>query len=248
MARNEEKQLGKLNRLWLQKEREEGHIKDVGGNRPKLSVLNTASDVKKWIPSIKNEINYYLEQSQLPHYPERKIEEFQEKIESLRKEYQSHLWKLRRLDPECKEHPWKPRGYTRKRTAEGRAPSWVESNPPGDKLLITPILNPTVKEDSDSEEEASSGKEERAFTPGRTVINPDSQDKPLVFNTETSDPKHVWLRSPYNTDGRETQALRDILLSDRPRQIGSVNAGSKKSRTGGGILGLDCYTSSDEES
>ncbi|XP_041862769.1 uncharacterized protein si:dkey-86e18.1 [Melanotaenia boesemani] len=115
MARNEEKQLGKLNRLWLQKEREEGRLKDVNGRRPKLSTLHSASSVKKWIPSIKNEIEYYLQQSQLSHYPERKITEFQLHIEALEKEYKSFITKLRVLDPSCKQHPWTPRAYCKRR-------------------------------------------------------------------------------------------------------------------------------------
>ncbi|XP_032884410.1 uncharacterized protein LOC116977772 [Amblyraja radiata] len=117
MARNEEKQLGKLNRLWLQKEKDEGRIREIHQNRPKLSSLNSAIDVKKWIPSIKSEIEYYLQQSQLSHYSERKIQEFDNHIGELQKEYRCYLWKLRHLDPSHKEHPWKPRAYTRKRPA-----------------------------------------------------------------------------------------------------------------------------------
>ncbi|XP_058235427.1 uncharacterized protein si:dkey-86e18.1 isoform X1 [Hemibagrus wyckioides] len=116
MARNEEKQLGKLNRLWLQKEREEGRIKDVHVPRPKLATLNSVAAVKKWIPSIKNEIEYYLQQSQLSHYPERKIAEFQQQIERLEKEYKAYLNKLRFLDPSCKHQLWSPRAYTKRRT------------------------------------------------------------------------------------------------------------------------------------
>ncbi|XP_072552136.1 uncharacterized protein [Salminus brasiliensis] len=115
MARNEEKQLGKLNRLWLQKEREEGRIKDISEPRPKLATLNSVAAVKKWIPSIKNEIEYYLQQSQLSHYPERKITEFQQQIEQLEKEYKRYLNKLRSLDPTCKHTPWTPRAYTKRR-------------------------------------------------------------------------------------------------------------------------------------
>ncbi|XP_029355274.1 uncharacterized protein LOC115041717 [Echeneis naucrates] len=117
MARNEEKQQGRLNRLWLQKERDEGRLRDVHERRPKLSSLNSASSVKRWIPSIKNEIEYYLQQSQLSHYPERKIAEFQLHIDSLEKEYKSFIAKLRVLDPSCKHKPWTPRAYS-KRTAE----------------------------------------------------------------------------------------------------------------------------------
>uniref|UniRef100_A0A8C4ZXS1 Si:dkey-86e18.1 n=1 Tax=Gadus morhua TaxID=8049 RepID=A0A8C4ZXS1_GADMO len=89
MARNEEKQQGRLNRLWLQKEREG--------------------------KSIKSEIEYYLQQSQLIHYPERKIAEFQFCIKELEHEYKRFVVKLRALDPTCKHKPWTPRAYSRKR-------------------------------------------------------------------------------------------------------------------------------------
>ncbi|KAM9357654.1 uncharacterized protein ABDE67_003142 [Symphorus nematophorus] len=125
MARNEEKQQGRLNRLWLQKEREEGRLKNVHERRPKLSTLNSASSVKKWIPSIKNEIEYYLQQSQLSHYPERKIAEFQLHIEALEREYKSFISKLRVLDPSCKHKPWTPRAYCKRRADTQDSPSIV---------------------------------------------------------------------------------------------------------------------------
>ncbi|XP_072275458.1 uncharacterized protein [Pyxicephalus adspersus] len=259
MARNEEKQLGRLNRLWLQREREEGRVKDVCGSRPKLGALHTATDVKKWIPSIKQEIEYYLEQSQLSQYSERKIEEFQEKIEALKKEYQSYLWKLRRLDPSCKEHPWKPRGYTRKRNADGKVPSWVETDEStGGKILVTPVLSEKVKEEhgSDSEEETPQ-KRFQPPPPSPTCIDPQVQDAPLVFNNANSQPRHIWERSSYNTGGDTAKKLKDILLSGRAEQNVISQENKEKDAAGGGtdtdrrskgLLGLDCYTSSDEES
>ncbi|XP_019936290.2 uncharacterized protein [Paralichthys olivaceus] len=128
MARNEEKQQGKLNRLWLQKEREEGRLRDAHERRPKLSTLHSASSVTKWIPSIKNEIEYYLQQSQLSHYPERKIAEFQLHIEALEKEYKSFIAKLRALDPSRKHKPWTPRGYC-KRRVEKQASQRTDKHP-----------------------------------------------------------------------------------------------------------------------
>ncbi|XP_023284975.1 uncharacterized protein LOC111671955 [Seriola lalandi dorsalis] len=128
MARNEEKQQGRLNRLWLQREREEGRLKDVHERRPKLSTLNSASSVKKWIPTIKNDIEYYLQQSQLSHYPERKIAEFQLHIEALEREYKSFIAKLRVLDPSCKHKPWTPRAYC-KRRAETQDSSSIVKTP-----------------------------------------------------------------------------------------------------------------------
>ncbi|XP_075895394.1 uncharacterized protein LOC142897162 isoform X2 [Nelusetta ayraudi] len=127
MARNEEKQQGRLNRLWLQREREEGRLKDALERRPKLSTLNSASSVKKWIPSIQKEIEYCL-QSQLTHYPERKIAEFQLQIEALEKEYKRFVAKLRVLDPSCKHKPWTPRSYS-KRRADTQDPTGVAKVP-----------------------------------------------------------------------------------------------------------------------
>ncbi|XP_076873338.1 uncharacterized protein LOC143523073 isoform X2 [Brachyhypopomus gauderio] len=54
-------------------------------------------------------------QSQLSHYPERKIAEFQQQIEYLQKEYKRYLNKLRSLDPSCKHRPWTPRAYSKRR-------------------------------------------------------------------------------------------------------------------------------------
>ncbi|KAM4641580.1 uncharacterized protein O3C94_015919 isoform 2-T2 [Discoglossus pictus] len=222
------------------------------------SALHNAADVKKWIPSIKNEIEYCLEQSQLVHYSERKIQEFQERIETLKKEYQSYLWKLRRLDPSYKEHPWKLRGYTRKRAADEKAPSWIESGEhSGAKLLCTPILNSNVKNDqSDSEDETSHQGEDQALTPTCSEIDPETQDKPLVFDTKKSHPKDLWSRSSYKSWDIGVERLKDILLSHHQDQQG--NSGVAKHppiRTEGpstcdikGIPGLGCYSSSEEDS
>ncbi|XP_008305459.1 uncharacterized protein LOC103376744 isoform X2 [Cynoglossus semilaevis] len=151
MARNEEKQQGRLNRLWLQKEREEGRIRDVQEQRPKLSTLTSAASVKKWIPSIKNDIEYYLQQSQLSHYPERKIAEFQQNIEALEKEYKKFITKLRVFDPSCKHKPWTARPYSKRRTETvgsekpdmaGRIECYLEPVlPVGLTVLVLPEVN-----------------------------------------------------------------------------------------------------------
>ncbi|XP_029473980.1 uncharacterized protein LOC115099998 isoform X2 [Rhinatrema bivittatum] len=202
MARNQEKQYGRLNRLWLQRQKEDGHLKEIHQKRPKLSTLHSAAEVKKWIPSIKNEIEYYLEQSQLCHYSECKIQEFQENLEMLRKEYQSYLWRLRRLDPSCKEHPWKPRGYTRKRAAVQALPACSQ---PGDdtsaKWLCTPVLNSDTKGFSKECEKVvgeSSPRPEESSSCAKfncSSLDLSTQDKPLIFNIKKMHPKHLWLRA-----------------------------------------------------
>ena len=55
------------------------------------------------------------QQSQLIHYPERKIAEFQFCIKELENEYKRFIVKLRALDPTCKHKPWTPRAYSRRR-------------------------------------------------------------------------------------------------------------------------------------
>ena len=58
------------------------------------------------------------QQSQLSHYPERKITEFQLRIEALEREHKRFTAKLRALDASCKEEPWTPRAYRRRRAEE----------------------------------------------------------------------------------------------------------------------------------
>uniref|UniRef100_A0A8C2H1F4 Uncharacterized protein n=1 Tax=Cyprinus carpio TaxID=7962 RepID=A0A8C2H1F4_CYPCA len=56
-----------------------------------------------------------LQQSQLSHYPDRKIDEFRQRIEELETEYKRFLKKLCSLEPTCKHKPWEPRAYAKRR-------------------------------------------------------------------------------------------------------------------------------------
>ncbi|KAK3592043.1 hypothetical protein CHS0354_019298 [Potamilus streckersoni] len=113
MARNEEKQFGRLNRLYLEKEKQEFLKKHPP--RPKLISLNSAEEIKKWLPSIKTDIDFCLKQSQVVCYPNTKIEEFSLRIESLSREYKFFLRKLKQLDPSVDIVPWTERAYSSKR-------------------------------------------------------------------------------------------------------------------------------------
>lgn len=73
-----------------------------------------------------------VQQSQLTHYPERKIEEFQLRIEALQQEYKRFITKLRSLDPSCKQKPWTPRAYTKRRAD-------MQNSPRAGQWLITLI-------------------------------------------------------------------------------------------------------------
>uniref|UniRef100_A0A3Q3VVB9 Uncharacterized protein n=1 Tax=Mola mola TaxID=94237 RepID=A0A3Q3VVB9_MOLML len=238
MARNEEKQQGKLNRLWLQKERDEGRLKDVHERRPKLSTLHSASSVKKWIPSIKKEIEYYLQQSQLSHYPERKIAEFQLHIEALEKEYKSFIAKLRALDPSCKHKPWTPRAYCKRRVDTQDSPSMGQTGCLDTYKRQAPLSHSeAVCQGPISEtSEAASG----------------DQDQPLSFDRTRLAVAAAAFRGPLVQQGSSpTQNLARVLQSSLPNLI---NASLKQTfptqnreQSTCHVLGLDCYSSSDED-
>ncbi|XP_020354834.1 uncharacterized protein si:dkey-86e18.1 isoform X4 [Oncorhynchus kisutch] len=290
MARNEEKQLGKLNRLWLQKERDEGRIKDVHEPRPKLSTLNSASSIKKWIPSIKNEIEYYLQQSQLSHYPERKIAEFQLSIQGLEKEYKRFICKLQALDPTCKHQPWSPRAYT-KRSSDTRISPNTAKKPRGLQScdLSRPVggaqSNWVVKRTGSDATSASENKvhfhQSGTFlstfpvdltNPSPESTNPD-QDQPLNFDRTRLAVVLAGSRGPLQPGSSHTQSLARVLLSGLPNlhssPLGRAIAAQDRDNTGaerrdstgaggahstvndekstGHVLGLGCYSSSDDE-
>uniref|UniRef100_A0A3Q4IFV7 Si:dkey-86e18.1 n=1 Tax=Neolamprologus brichardi TaxID=32507 RepID=A0A3Q4IFV7_NEOBR len=247
MARNEEKQQGRLNRLWLQKEREEGRLRDIHERRPKLSTLNSAAAVKKWIPSIKNEIEYYLQQSQLSHYPERKIGEFQLHIEALEKEYKRFIAKLRVLDPSCKHKPWTPRAYCKRRADMQDSPGIGKYG--NGHTYISRLVSETSK--------------------AICAV----QDQPLSFDqTRLAVAAASFRGTPVQPSSSQTQSLARILqcgfkdgvsetvgqkaaFQENNSNCGaagripgkSSNIETMEERTGH-VLGLDCYSSSDDDS
>ncbi|XP_064189647.1 uncharacterized protein si:dkey-86e18.1 isoform X1 [Anguilla rostrata] len=259
MARNQEKHHGKLNRLWLQKEREEGRIKDAHKARPSLSSLNTASAVKKWIPTIKNEIEYYLQQSQLPHYPERKISEFQQHIEELGEEYKRHIRKLRSLDPSCKHHPWTPRAYTKRRREDIGPPCAA-------KRLCT--SEPRDLTASSRDGTPASVRPQGHLPSGPAVRSgPDlpDQDQPLSFDATRMALKLAGSRTA--PAGLHSDGVTRALLSGLPNLHSSPWGQATEARGPAGArdgasgspdpspvpqratqgLGLCCYSSSDED-
>ncbi|XP_013392754.1 uncharacterized protein LOC106160643 [Lingula anatina] len=182
MARNEEKQFGRLNRLILQKEKEEQLKKNPP--RPRLDTLNAPEEIKKWIPSLQKDIDFNLKQSQVPCYPESKIQEYKDNVNKYERLYKAFLKKLKTLDPTASEGdaPWNDRPYSGKKRR-------LEEESDDGKISLTQ----TAEEDKFS-------KMQKIETPlldlpenmsivkdGTNVINLnvdiDCLDKPLEFNT-----------------------------------------------------------------
>ncbi|KAK9766114.1 hypothetical protein K7432_005045 [Basidiobolus ranarum] len=114
MSRNSEKQLSGLNRFL--RAQEEESLKDKIQKRPPLKTLNTASEIKNWIPSIKRDISYCLHHlSGVRNYPEKKISEFQERLELLEREYERFVKKVKVLDPSTIGTPGEAHKYYSKR-------------------------------------------------------------------------------------------------------------------------------------
>ncbi|XP_076134082.1 uncharacterized protein LOC143116692 isoform X2 [Alosa pseudoharengus] len=258
MARNEEKQYGRLNRLWIQKEKEEGRIKDVH-SRPKLSTLNSVNAVRKWMPSIKDEIEYYLQQSQLSHYPERKIAEFKLHIEELEREYKRFLNKLRALDPSHKHHPWTPRAYAKRRLDTPDAPD--------EKRLCT--LDPAVLTSQTDivQEEQHCSASVQPPSEHRANVDLPNQDQPLAFDRTKLSVAVAGCRGPL-VGTQQPESLSQVLFSGLPNlhssplvqaraalRVSTEETEKKEKEKAASVaksmddvLGLGCYSSSDEDS
>lgn len=142
--------------------------------------------MKKWLPSIKRDIDVCLKQSQVTCYPERQIEEFSLKIEQLTKEYKAYVRKLRELEPGLTAVPWTDRAYSRKRKIQDSSGDGEREEPESDStsskssedevhhLLSTPVLV------NDNKYEDIYGHEQ----PAQILYNsdPNRQDAPLDFN------------------------------------------------------------------
>ncbi|XP_066298384.1 uncharacterized protein [Branchiostoma lanceolatum] len=226
MARNEEKHFGKLNRLILHKQREEERERNPP--RPKLGALHTAADVKRWIPSIQREINFNLKQLAVPHYPERKIAEFGAEVDRLHFEYKRFIRRLKELDPSCKETPWQPRAYSRKRDRDH------DEALPSFKRIHTPLLEAESSQTSSStsdnatdfsdepsshstswnEAEAKTYRhEESTYTPP-SGLSKELQDKPLEFK---SVPRFCFTPDTHNWKGKDdTSTTLKKCLSSLP--------------------------------
>ncbi|CAM4691577.1 hypothetical protein PO909_010629 [Leuciscus waleckii] len=256
MARNEEKQFGRLNRLWLQKEREEGRIKDVNVSRPKLATLNSVAAVTKWMPSIKKEIEYYLQQSQLSHYPERKIDEFRLHIEELEREYKRYLKKLRSLDPSCKHKPWEPRAYTKRR----QEPSHQHTSKKPCRARGEKVVNEDVNPEA-AGNHTSLTNVQKLPTPSAPVttqaFDPPAQDLPLCFDRARLAVAVAGSRVALAGQRQDTGTLTRVLLSGLPNlhSLPLAQAAAKEGTRGPSnaetktehLLGLGCYSSSSDE-
>lgn len=124
MARNCEKHFVGLNRVHLEKQWK----RDEELKRPPLHTLTTASEVRKWIPSIKKDIDYCLRQlggARKHDYQETKMQEFEERVEQLQREHKRFVAKVFELDPTQQGIPWEAKSYVRKRKVN-------ETNSPSD--------------------------------------------------------------------------------------------------------------------
>ncbi|KAJ7357764.1 hypothetical protein OS493_023239 [Desmophyllum pertusum] len=149
MARNSEKKLIGLNRLWLEKQQKEELERRP--KRPHLRSINSAAEVKRWIPGIKREMDYYLDQisgARQHRYPDMKIKEFENKVEELENEYKRFVKRVYELDPSTTGIPWQPRGYVSKRKNTER---WQTEMKP--KKICTPLLEDEVRKSVNTESE-----------------------------------------------------------------------------------------------
>lgn len=226
--------------------------------------------VKKWLPGIKMEIEYYLQQSQLSHYPERKISEFQLRIKDLEKEYKRFISKLRVLDPTCKHHPWSPRAYTRKRadntTLKTQCCDWLEESRgsgSGVEAAVAYKSSSNEREDPISQPE---GKHNPTVERSEPVCG--DQDLPLSFDRtrlamavagfpgrglslSTPNPGLPNLSGSLLGHGRTpgtTPSATGVHGGERESaHLGPGTDTTERLPEMRGLVGLGCYSSSDED-
>lgn len=112
-------------------------------------------------------------------YPDRKIEEFKQRLDELKKEHQKFVAKVQQLDPSYKDTiPWQPRGYSRKRSHDSHVTSYnphtSEAEGTASKKLCSPLLEkeqPKRSHDSHATFNASQIAEERQRLVEETDIN-----------------------------------------------------------------------------
>lgn len=156
MARNCEKNLCGLNRYVLAKRGEGKSGKKPA--RPPIRFLTSAEEAKKWIPSIKKEIDYCLRQIECAtkrNYSDEMVKEFEERVERLEKEHWRFVHKVRELDPTTVGVPWQGREYATKRLQQqsGRPRHLCAVEPAG--ALTSALLS--EREPSEEEREGVSG-------------------------------------------------------------------------------------------
>ncbi|XP_005098534.1 uncharacterized protein LOC101850416 [Aplysia californica] len=220
MARNEEKQLARLNRVYLQQQKDEALKKRPP--RPSLNTLNTADEVKKWLPSILSDIDFYVKQMKVTCYPERQVDEFSKRIDGLKGEYKAFLRKIRQLDPDVQATPWSDRPYSKKKRLEQQTYSCeltdtsatcsTEADP---QAKFQPLSAPILSNDSFYDSCYGYRKDKTEVENDLINTSSDLQDEPLQFNFSSVD------RVIIPTSGSGGRACR---LLEKYRQKKSQNS------------------------
>ncbi|RUS72889.1 hypothetical protein EGW08_019349, partial [Elysia chlorotica] len=241
-ARNEEKQLARLNRFYLQQQKEDELKKRPP--RPRLEVLSTLDDVKKWIPSILKDIEFYVNQMEVSCYPKKTIEEFERRISQLRGEYKAFVGKAHQLEPDLGATPWSDRPYSSKKQklskdkaiAEAGAESLTTTETASCDISVkdtnfVPLSTPLLLQAKSFPEFHGCRKPEYHVLPETSMVN---QDQPLDFSfTRTREPGDTGLLSNACQDSTSSKSrLNDQKVSEEEKCTDSISmekdASSKK--------------------
>lgn len=186
MARNSEKNYGRLNRLWLEKQ----GVKTE--KRPKLSVLKTSDEISYWLPSIKNELDFVLKQTEVPCYTEKKIEDYRDRIRYLEAEYKAFVRKLHKVNGTLKTTPWTARPYEKRSVACSiHIPVLHPVDTDSGSQCLNPLETPVLLHDHLYEDgECDKGRESSCTSSAA------NDEKPLEFNVMSSSSLKYPLQAP----------------------------------------------------
>lgn len=132
-----------------------------------------------------------VQQMEVPCYTDSKVEEFTERIQKLKREYQAYMHKLRTLEPDVSASSWSSRPYGgRKRQVKSYLRIGAEMN--ADKSCVS--------NDPGNPKESETTSTDLAFEP---IATPVLQNKPVIlFNLYGCNPPPavVWNANPQTQD------------------------------------------------
>ncbi|PVD23805.1 hypothetical protein C0Q70_17079 [Pomacea canaliculata] len=145
--------------------------------------LTTGREIRKWLPSITQDIDFYVKQMEVPCYPEKKLEEFSKRIRELKHEYTAFLRKLKTLEPDTDNISWNNRPYSCRKRCLTEKDSEDQDNEEKQTLKISslsdfvPIATPVLHQ-------ANIRDNVYGFPHQAPILwnaNPETEDQPLDF-------------------------------------------------------------------
>jgi len=248
MASNEEKARTQLNRLYDAKKEKTTEDKHY---IPPLASLETAQQVKRYIPRIRRDISFCLRQiGGKKRFRDYKIEEFKERLDKLKIQYRRFNRKALQLDPNMISLPGKKHAYIPKSKVEEmkeRRKLALQQNPNGFRHLYgSADLSEVAARPVEWDEIETKNKEKEENVEGEMDEGDGEEeavDQFLADAGESDDENEHTTEDPsvYDPDFIPTPLMQQFKAQKQ------INDNKERSASATGLTSLMGYGSSDSE-